>query len=160
MNADDTINAVLDLHRPVEQDGDRLCAECDDFEPDSLSSPGYWPCETVKVIARSMGELFDGMTWCDLDGHDYPDEWGFHSHGYARVRRNYGEWVRTPRTWLVKTCASCGDQLFYDMVGIHANPAQWRPNEQAYREMGEQQAESRDARRDRAMNRPRGQAGQ
>lgn len=56
MNADDTINAVLDLHRPVEQDGDRLCAECDDFEPDSLSSPGYWPCETVKVIARSMGE--------------------------------------------------------------------------------------------------------
>jgi hypothetical protein len=37
-----------------------------------------------------------------------------------------------------------------DAVALH---------EQVYREMGEQQAESRDARRDRAVNRPRGQVG-
>lgn len=44
-------------------------------------------------------------------------------------------------------------------------PKQWRTmcnvaaHEQAYREMGEQQAETRDARRHRAMNRPRGRTG-
>ena len=32
-------------------------------------------------------------------------------------------------------------------------------HEQVYREMAEQQAETRDARRNRAMNRPRGRAG-
>lgn len=39
---------------------------------------------------------------------------------------------------------------------------QWRTiaaHEQAYREMGEQQAETREARTNRAVNRPRGQAG-
>lgn len=41
-------------------------------------------------------------------------------------------------------------------------PGQWRTiaaHEQVYREIAEQQAETRDARRRRAMNRPRGRTG-
>lgn len=128
MDAEDTINAVLDLHRPVEWGDDRLCAECIEYDPCGLSGGAPWPCETVKVIVRCTDQLLDGMTWCDLDGHDYPDEWDFHSHAYEQVRNGKGKWLRTPCTYLVKMCAACGDLKFYEMLGIHADPKRWRPD--------------------------------
>lgn len=57
------------------------------------------------------------------------------------------------------------DQLMIHKGEYMLTPKQWRTmhtiaaHEQAYREMGEQQAETRDARRSRDMNRPRGRAG-
>jgi hypothetical protein len=53
----------------------------------------------------------------------------------------------------------------HEAPGPVLTPKQWRTmytiaaHEQAYREMGEQQAETHDARRRRAVNRPRGRAG-
>lgn len=48
----------------------------------------------------------------------------------------------------------------YERPSPVLTPEQWEAvYGETYREMGEQQAESREARRDRAVNRPRGQAG-